>query len=143
GDKYFAVTMDYTQIPHGKEGGIEDEEVVMQLRQLTQEEAKQSLPPSPFGSSPGFKAIPLFGKKAPESWTIAIMSSLKDLAKEIQMGRLEWVLKTAMPMCPDFKLYLNGAWLRPTKFDQKPVKSWVLGKDIKPSSGDLESLNIK
>jgi hypothetical protein len=68
---------------------------------------------------------------------------LKDLAQEIKQGQLEWVLKTAMPMCPDFKLYLNGGWLRPTKFDQKPVKTWILGKDIKPESGDLKSLNIK
>ena len=142
GDKYFAVTMDYAQIPQGKEEGIEDEEVVLPLRKLTQEEARQALPPALFGKSPGFEAIPLFGNKAPESWTIAIMSSLKDLSKEIQIGRLEWVLKTAMPICPDFKLYLDGNWLRPTKFDQKPAKSWILGKDIKPDSGDLESLNI-
>lgn len=142
GDKYFAVTMDYAQIPQGKEGGIEDEEVVLPLRQLTKKEAREALPPALFGKSPGFNAIPLFGTLAPQSWTIAIMSSLKELAKEIQMGRLEWVLKTAMPICPDFKLYLDGRWLRPTKFDQKPVKSWILGKDIKPASGDLESLNV-
>ncbi len=142
GNKYFAVTMDYAQIPQGKEGGVEDEEVVLPLRQLSQAEAKLSLPLALFGTGPGFGAIPLFGKNAPVSWTIAIMSSLKDLSKEIQMGRLEWVLKTAMPICPDFKLYLDGRWLRPTKFDQKPAKTWILGKDIQPDSGDLESMNV-
>jgi Molecular chaperone, HSP90 family len=102
GKKYFAVTMDYSRIPQGKEGSVEydteKEVVVLPLRELTEEEARQCLPTLLFGTSPGFKAIPLFGPKAPKSWTVAIMSTMKDLAKEIQMGRLEWVLKTAMPM---------------------------------------------
>jgi len=106
GSKYFAVTMDYSRIPQGKDGSVEydaeKEVVVLPLRQLTQEETRQCLPPLLFGSDPGYKAIPLFGPKAPKSWTVAIMSSLKDLAKEIQMGRLEWILKTAMPMGTDF-----------------------------------------
>ena len=141
-DKYFAVTMDYKRIPQGKEG-VEGEEVLLPLRILTEQEAKQALPAPLMGSGPGFKAIPLFGTGAPISWTIAIMSSLKELAQEIQLGRLEWVLKTAMPICSNFKLYLNGGWLRPTKFDQKPAKTWIIGKDITAKSGDLQSLNIK
>jgi hypothetical protein len=52
------------------------------------------------------------------------------VATQIKRGRLAWLLRTAMPLRNDFKLYLDGEWLRPTKLDQKPVKRWVLGKDL-------------
>ena len=35
-----------------------------------------------------------------------------------------------MPLRPDFKLFLNGKRLSPSKQDTKPLKKWVLGKDI-------------
>lgn len=79
GGQYFAATMDYSAIPEGREGGVEFEgdEVLLPLRKLTASEAKNCLPTILFGDKPGFKAIPLFGKGAPESWTIAILSKLK------------------------------------------------------------------
>src|SRR2546423_15445777 len=52
------------------------------------------------------------------------------VATQIKRGRLAWLLRTAMPMRNDFKLYLDGEWLRPTKLDQKPVRRWVLGRDL-------------
>ena len=43
-----------------------------------------------------------------ESWTVAILESLKDKGSNIRHGRLKWVLGTAMPRVSDFRLFLNG-----------------------------------
>jgi len=72
----------------------------------------------------------LFGKEAPQSWTFAIMSSLKDKVHEIKPGVLEWVLRTALPLRPDFQVSLNGKRLIPSKQGRGLIDKWVLGKDI-------------
>jgi hypothetical protein len=79
GRKYFAATMNYSEIPGGRKGGVEfeGEEVLLPLRELTAAEVRQCLPSILLGEKPGFTAIPLFGSAAPRSWTIAILSELK------------------------------------------------------------------
>jgi hypothetical protein len=141
--KYFATTMDYSQIPHGEVGGIYTEETVeLPLRELSETQAQEALSSIVHGSKPGYRAIKLFGKGAAPTWTVAIMSGLKEMAREIQKGRLSWVLRTAMPLRDDFNLYLDGELLSPSKASTKPVRHWVLGKDIKdldkPAPDDLE-----
>ena len=58
------------------------------------------------------------------------MSSLKDKVHEIKPGVLEWVLRTALPLRPDFSIVLNGKKLIPSKEGKGLLKRWVLGKDI-------------
>ncbi len=146
--KYFATTMDYSQIPQGHGGGIQAEETVeLPLRELSEAQTKEVLSPIIEGSKPGHRAIKLFGKGAARTWTVAIMSGLKDMAREIQKGRLSWVLRTAMPLRDDFKLYLDGDELPPSKAATPPLKKWVLGKDLKslpkPAPDDLEATTAK
>lgn len=43
---------------------------------------------------------------------------------------LEWVLRTALPLRPDFGIWLNGKKLIPSKEGKGRIKKWVLGKDI-------------
>ena len=45
---------------------------------------------------------------AQSSWTIVILEELKTKARTMGLGRLRWVLRTAMPLSTKFKLYLNG-----------------------------------
>jgi len=146
--KFFATTMNYSQIPQGQGGGIHAEETVeLPLRELTEAQAKEALSPIIDGSKPGYRAIKLFGKGAVPTWTVAIMSGLKDMAREIQKGRLSWVLRTAMPLRDDFRLYLDGGALPPSKAAIPPLKKWVLGRDLqslpKPAPDDLEVTIVK
>jgi len=141
--KFFATTMNYSQIPQGQGRGIHAEDIVeLPLRELTDAEAKAALSPIIQGSKLGYRAIKLFGKGAAPTWTVAIMSGLKDMAREIKKGRLSWVLRTAMPLRDDFKLYLDGDEQAPSKAATPPLKKWVLGKDLKslpkPAPEDLE-----
>ena len=77
--RYYAATMDYSTIPEGRSGSVEfeGEDVELPLRRLTEQQARDCLPPLLFGSKPGFEAVRLFGKNAAPCWTIAILSKLK------------------------------------------------------------------
>jgi hypothetical protein len=147
--KYYAATMDYSKIPAGEGGGVAAEETVqLPLRELSEDQACDALESVVSGVKTGYRAIKLFGKGAAKTWTVSIMSGLKDMAREIQKGRLSWVLRTAMPLRDDFKLFLDGEPMLPAKKNAKLLKKWVLGKDLKelpkPAPDDLEpSLTLK
>lgn len=139
--KYYAVSMDYSKIPQGQDGGIHtDDSVELPLRELSEKEAREAIEPLISGSLPGHKALKFFGKGAPSNWTVAIMSGLKPMATEIQRGRLQWILRTAMPLRDDFKLFLDGQPVLPSRAG-KANKHWILGKDLKeiphPSPEDI------
>ena len=135
--------MDYQEIPSGSDGGIETEKLELPLRELTASQAKKAVEHVLQGRKPGFSAVKLFGKDVAKSWTVAIMYDLKTMATEIQSGRLSWVLRTAMPLRDDFKLFLNGDAQKPAKLSEKRLKRWVLGTDSKglpkPAPDDLEA----
>lgn len=143
GGKYYSTSMDYSKIPSGEGGGIHAEEkVFLPLRVLTEKEAKEAIGSLAGGKKPGYKAIKLFGAGAAKTWTVAIMSDLKDMASEIQRGRLRWILQSTMPLRDDFELFLNGDKILSSKLAAKRVGRWVLGKDLKeipkPAPSELE-----
>lgn len=145
--KFYAVSMDYSQIPTGEKGGIYTEKVVkIPLRVLTESEAKIALSPW-LHKGNGLEGIKLFGQGSDSTWTIAIMSDLKEMAGDIRRGRLHWVLQNAMPLRDDFRLFLDGKIIEPTKLAGK-LKHWILGRDIKkfskPAPDELSSTeNLK
>jgi hypothetical protein len=63
----------------------------------------------------GQTAFPLFAKDAPDNWTIAALSELKDMAAQLSIGGLRWMLATRMPIRADFKLFLNDKLVEPEK----------------------------
>jgi hypothetical protein len=72
------------------------------------------------------------------SWTLAILEDLKDKAKTIKQARLNWVLKTAMPLRSDFQLYLNAEEIKSAKEDFEPLAEFAVA-DL--SSDRLTGLN--
>jgi hypothetical protein len=143
--KFFSTSIDYSKIPAGAQGGIYTEkQVVLPLRELTEDQAKMVVEPWIKGNKSGYSALKLFGSGAAKSWTVAVMSELKDMAISIRRGRLRYVLSTAMPLRDDFKLFLDGDEVPPSKITGKRVKTWTLGKNLKalpspaPNPDDLE-----
>lgn len=51
------------------------------------------------------------------SWTLCVLESLKPKAAELKLGRLKWVLRTAMPLATNFKLWVNGEQQTSSKSD--------------------------
>ena len=129
--KYFSTSMDYSLInPTRKEQIASSVPIKIPLRILTEQQAKDAL--SVWTNTPAFKKAgrELFGARSPSTWTVAIMSSLKPKVRELKHGTLAWVLRTALPLRPDFAILLNGEKLVPSKHGKGLLKKWVLGKDI-------------
>lgn len=128
--KYFATSMDYQKIPDTtKSSGTLEEKVTLPLRELTEDEAKSLLEPWIDRQGEGYAALDLFGKEK-KSWTVAIMSELKPMVREIKLGRLNWVLSTAMPLGDDFNLFLNGVKIKSSKLKGKKIGTWQLGRNL-------------
>ena len=143
--KYYSTSMDYRTIERRVDQEIEPKAPIkLALRELTETQAKQAV--EPWLRTPAFntaKTVP-FGHRSPPSWTISIMSSLKPKVHEIKPGILGWVLRTALPLRPDFGIWLNGQALESSKEGKGLIQRWVLGNDLlelpRPSPGPIATL---
>lgn len=142
--KYYSTSMDYDAIENHRHSQLQAKAPIrIALRELTAKEAGIAV--APWTSLKTFQAgkMPLIGKHAPKSWTVAIMSSLKPKVHELRIGTLNWVLRTALPLRDDFLIHLNGFRLESPKAQKGRIGRWVLGKDLtklpKPCPKDLEA----
>jgi len=133
GDTYYAATMDYSTLEGSAsdtpEGVFDEQAIPIPLRTLTEQEAHNAVQPWLHGGKKGYRALRLFGADASDSWTVAIMSGLKDMGRKVKIGRLTWVLRTAMPQRSDFRLFLDGVPITPPKVEE-PLAKLVIGKDV-------------
>ena len=123
--KYLMTTMDYGEI-NAATSSIELPEI-----ELTKEQAKDVINHYTYKDGSRLISFDLFGEDAPlESWTVTLLTDLKPKAAEIKIGRLKWILSTALPLNPtSFVLDLNGAPIESSK-TKIPVKNeWIVGKD--------------
>lgn len=131
GSKYYSTSMNYRAIDRRVDRHVEPKSPIkIALRELTAGQAKRAV--RSWIESAAFKATgaTLFGRGSPKSWTVGIMSSLKPKVSEIKPGILKWVLRTALPLRPDFHVWLDGRKLVPSKEGRGRLKKWVLGKDL-------------
>ena len=74
------------------------------------------------------------------SWTVVILEELKDKARTMALGRLRWVLRTAMPLSTKFKLFLNGEEVESSKENHTVMVEFNIS-DI--PAARLNALNTK
>lgn len=136
---YSSTTMDFGSIPRTVSlpdpaktqtaAALERLPVLLDLRTLTEAEARSAL--GQWLDDTGARmSMRLFGEGASTSWTVAVISDLKPMAEELSLGRLRWVLSTAMPLRDDFRLYLNENIVASSKLKARRVGSWTLGKNL-------------
>jgi hypothetical protein len=129
--KYYSTSMNFNAIDRRVQKEVEPKvPITIALRELTEAEAQEAV--SPWTKTKAFKAsgMVLFGKGAVPTWTVAIMSDLKEKVHEIRPGVLEWVLRTALPLRDDFSIWYNGKKLAASKLAKGRIGRWILGKDI-------------
>lgn len=122
--KIRAVTMDYELLDPK---AVKGTDVLLKVRELTEKQTEEVLDLPEFEET-GVE-LPLFGKKSPPTWTLVVLSDLKEKAEDLRLGRLRWVISFALPNVPDFKVYLNGERIVPTKEEIPIMKSWTIGED--------------
>ena len=62
------------------------------------------------------------------SWTLVLLEELKDKARSMGLGRLRWVLRTAMPLSSRFQLFLNGTEVESSKEDYTILTEFKLNE---------------
>lgn len=119
-ERYILATMDYNLINNDVNGIKIDEREVTEdeVKKITDEYIKSEL-----------LNFELFGEKASKTWTISLMTELKPKASEIKLGRLKWLLSTALPLNPGFELKFNGAEVESSKVKKPIMKKWIIGKE--------------
>ena len=150
--RYFSTSMNYSCIPDQPLGYVqypseasdnsESESVSLDVLELSSEEAREALQPWTSSSLNQNISPDIFSDDGPDSWTVAIMTDLKRMASDIRLGRLRYILSTAMPLRDDFHLYLNGQEIQSHRIDRERLGRWTLGRDLidipQPAPNDLE-----
>lgn len=93
-DRYIMTTMDYGKINQGTRS------IVLPEVELTEDEARSLLNPYTIQNGKYIVSFDLFGINAEETWTVSLLTNLKPKATEIKIGRLKWILSTALPLNP-------------------------------------------
>lgn len=119
--RYLIATMDYEKINSATTSLVIDE------REVNEKEAEEVINQYLKPYKQGKLEFELFGDKAVDTWTMSILSDLKPKAQEISHGRLKWVLRTALPLNPGFKLRYNGQKIESAKVDVPITKIWKVG----------------
>ncbi|WGX96844.1 ATP-binding protein [Nocardioides sp. L-11A] len=101
--------------------------IVLPLRELTEEEAKLFMADIEARDPDAWRL--LFGPDAAATWTAARLSDFKDLYEKLTAGRLEWVLRTGLPLHGDFQIWLDGDKLESSKAERKRLFQWEIGSE--------------
>ncbi|MCJ7655205.1 MAG: ATP-binding protein [Dehalococcoidia bacterium] len=85
----------------------------------------------------------MFGNEPAESWTAAALSDFRDLADKLKGGTLGWVLSTGLPLVSDFKIYLNGQLLKPSKVSLVPIDTLKIGTPQDEAALKLKDMGVE
>ena len=75
------------------------------------------------------------------SWTLVLLTSLRETGRAIQSGRLRRMLRNALPLTSDVSITLNDEVLEPTKIEAEAADTWILGKNLDIDEVQLESVD--
>ena len=123
--RYILATMDYDKIHESMDKLQLDEREIDEVTAIK----LLSLYTSPYNG--GKMEFNLFGNDAVLSWTFSLLTDLRPKVQEISEGRLKWILRTALPLNPQFNLFYNGQRIESSKIDVPILKEWIVGKDDK------------
>ena len=133
GNEILAITVDYTEIVPKSHESVEDQAqqrtIQLPVRSLTEEQTSQILGGKPQLQLPNGQSLTLVGPGSSKRWTLVIVDHLKEAAQGMSIGRLRWIISTALPLVPDFSVYLNGERVNPSKLDLREIHHWIVGKD--------------
>ncbi|NYE93877.1 hypothetical protein FHU41_000098 [Psychromicrobium silvestre] len=125
--EYMAVTMDYGRVSHTAEM-LDGVDLALDVVRLTKDQAIDAIKRSLAGTTVANSAKVLGGLSKSDHWTAAILSNLKPTARDIKLGRLRWVLRSALPLNPEFLLWLNDEKLESSKIDGEELWTFTVGE---------------
>ena len=64
------------------------------------------------------------------TWTLVVLSGLKDTGRNLKVGILKRMLEAALPMSSEISIQLNDEILASSKLDAVVTKRWTIGADL-------------
>ena len=129
--KYHLTSMDYRNIGKHVNREVEPKTPIkIDLMELTNKQARRAIDSWVKQAELSIQASVLFGKDSPNSWTVSIMSELKQKVHEIKPGKLKWILRTALPLRRDFSIRLNAKKLTSSQAEKGMLKRLTIGKEL-------------
>ena len=86
-----------------------------------------------FGGTPAKLERPVNG-----TWTLVVLSDLKETGRELKTGILRRILAAALPFGSEMAIHVNGERLRSTKMDAPVLAAWEIGPDLGIDSIELD-----
>jgi hypothetical protein len=151
-----AVTMDYRRINEAGKNQLHIEAIPLTVRTLTeanlgelladvpdrlliQDIIRRGVPQSKTGDAdefgPGNGGTDYVAPSG--TWTLVLMTELKKAGREMEMGRIRRMLRTALPLGGSISVDFRGEPLLPTKLDMAVTKRWTIGPDLELSSVEI------
>lgn len=75
------------------------------------------------------------------TWTLVLLTSLREAGKSVQKGRIRRMLRSALPLTSDISIVLNDEVLEPTKVDIDPYDTWILGRNLPIGEVGIEDVD--
>lgn len=85
-----------------------------------------------FGAPPGS-----FDKPSSDTWTLVILSDLKETGRALKLGVLRRMLQAALPFRSAMAICINGELLKSSKIDSPIAYEWKIGPSLAFSDLDL------
>lgn len=76
------------------------------------------------------------------TWTLAVMTSLKGKAQEIKWGWVKRMLSTALPLGSTMNIKVNDQTIEPSKYELPIVKTWQIGPGLEFNTLKLQDGEI-
>lgn len=108
---YLCTTMNFGRVT-GRQS-VDTDPVIINLREVTEEDARFALADIEQRDPRAWDL--LFGASRASHWTAAALADFKDLYSRLTVGRLQWVLRTGLPLESNFRIFVNRTPLKSSK----------------------------
>ena len=153
------VTMDYSKaVPdHGEEQEKLMSQVKLPLFKVDEEQVKNALQhvdggeqllevidqnfpkPDDISAEDEFRAPKAtLNRNFENTWTLVILSALKPTGRNLKIGFLRRMLRSALPIGSEMAIVLNGDVLSSSKLDFEKEKEWTIGPELEISSIEID-----
>ena len=75
------------------------------------------------------------------TWTLVLLTSLREMGRSVQKGRIRRMLRSALPLTSDISIILNDEVLEPTKVEIDPYVTWILGGSLPIDEVGIEEVD--
>ena len=118
--RYLYTTMNFRNVS-GRQNDAPSP-VSVELREVSAEDAKSLLVDIEHRDPDAWSF--LFGSSPARNWTVAALDDFKELYHRLQTGRLQWVLRTGLPLLSNFRVCVNRETLTPRRSTSTPLREF-------------------